>query len=499
MRLLAFDVRSLADTVTKTAIALLTLLAALIAGVGLVRAWRSRRRPQIVVEDIQTIGSFSPAVLAGLSPQLRDGVHRALTEQRLAAEWAHKDTIVADVNAGLLTAPFTSMGIESFAELRASAADSLAALSAGVRVLDPGRAESVLEALSTVLPVQRGWVVRTSPVVRRRGARSEIGISVQLGEIGHLPEAVTAFWTETVADRAPDQTASADLYDLVRPTANWIAIRLVAQNVSRSRAASNPRIRSSRSVRDQQLAGVRHQLAGQLSLYALDETRYPAGFAEQALGDLREAARLLPDYFRPFSTQAAVHERVGWSHRRTRNPDSARLSFLAAVSAYDRAEELIAAPTSTATERTYDDVVARIEGRRTKCRILSADEFQLAIARRELLSLREQADPPAINLYNLACLYAVASRGAASCADEAEQYARRAWELLGRSLLAAGPDGPWQHALVDEELEGLDARARVRFVDALRHTARSGVIASAEARGFVRNVLTELSIVVQPT
>src|SRR5665647_1178980 len=96
------DVASLADTVTKTVIAFLTLIGVVLIVLGLGRAWVGRRHSQVVLEDIQPLEGIPASAVAGLSPQLRQAVRRALTTQSLDASYAHLKTLAKDVSKGLL-------------------------------------------------------------------------------------------------------------------------------------------------------------------------------------------------------------------------------------------------------------------------------------------------------------------------------------------------------------------------------------------------------------
>jgi hypothetical protein len=74
----AFNLASTADSVTKTAVALLTLISVAFVIVGLLRAWVGRRRPQVVIENIESVEGMESSAASGLSPQLRQAVRQAL-------------------------------------------------------------------------------------------------------------------------------------------------------------------------------------------------------------------------------------------------------------------------------------------------------------------------------------------------------------------------------------------------------------------------------------
>ena len=210
------------------------------------------------------------------------------------------------------------------------------------------------------------------------------------------------------------------------------------------------------------------QLAGQMSLYAATEQEtFSRGFADQALADLAKAARQLPTYFRPHSTAAAVHERLGWGYRRDHDWDRAANEFERAVQRYDTAAELLAAVPGAAPEPRAA-ALERVKVRRAKCRLLSGDRSHTEIARRELAELLCITGSTAHELYNSACLFAVAM----SCLDASEEvhltYGPRAWHLLGQALLAEGAGGPWINVMTDVELDALEQQKRRDFCTELK-------------------------------
>ena len=242
----------------------------------------------------------------------------------------------------------------------------------------------------------------------------------------------------------------------------WIETRLVVRQLAQSSVPMSWRLLFG-SKRRQELAGLQMQLAGQMSLYAAAEQEvFYQGFADQALTDLAEAAWRLPTYFRPHSTAAAVHERLGWGYRRSDDLARAADEFERAVRRYDTAAERLAAASGTAPE-PRDAALERVKVRRAKCRLLSGDRSHLEIAQRELAQLLPITGSTAVELYNSACMFAVAM----SCPDVQEEvrptYAPHAWHLLGRALLAEGADGPWGNVMTDIELGALDQQKRRDF------------------------------------
>jgi hypothetical protein len=106
--------------------------------------------------------------------------------------------------------------------------------------------------------------------------------------------------------------------------------------------------------------------------------------------------------------------------------------------------------------------------RRAKCRLLSGDGSHIEIARRELAELLRITGLTAHELYNSACLFAVAM----SCPDMSEDvrltYGPRAWHLLGQALLTDGAAGPWINVMTDVELDALEQQKRRDFCTELK-------------------------------
>jgi tetratricopeptide (TPR) repeat protein len=470
---MTFNLVSTADTITKAMVAVLTLVAAVLVVVGLVRAGVGRRRVQVVIEDVAPVEGLPSSAAMGLSPQLRQGVRAALAEQREDASYAVLDTLEHDIKCGLLRARGGIQVRTITAGLRSTTESSLALLEAGVRAVTPKESDGLLAAVSAALPAQRGWVIQTCPVLHGVGPGADVGLVVELAELGHPPDVVTTFWTSSEAfrsaatDDARAAATSSSLYRLLEPTAVWIAIRLVSRQLARSGVPKQWLLLSRRRVK-RELRGLQMQLAGQLSLYATrTQKEFDQGFAGQALADLKESAYLLPHYFRSHLTVGAVHEQLGWSYKRRGDLQIAANEFAQSVRAYDDASDLL----TKASEANPDErkaALERIKVRRTKCRLLSGDCGQIVTARRELAELCHMTGTTARDLYNAACLFAIAITSADIPRTEKASYLTQAWLLLGRSLLIGGADGPWQLAVTDIELEAMDAQQRRRFCDALK-------------------------------
>lgn len=497
--LMTFNLASTADTIIKTMVAVLTLIAAVLVIVGLMRAWAGRRQVQVVIEDVAPVEGLPPTAASGLSPQLRQAVRKALLQQKDDASYSVLGTLEQDIKGGLLRAHGSIQVKTITAGLRSTTEDSLTLLAAGVRAVAPKEAEGLLAALGAALPAQRGWVIRAHPILYGAESGADVGMVVELAELGHPSDAVTTFWTGSDALRsaATDETrvtaTSSSLYRLVDPVALWIAIRLVSRQLAQSGVPRRWRLLARQTLR-QELAGLQMQLAGQLSLYATrDYAEFDRGFAEQALADLNDSAGLLPKYFRPHLAAAAVHERLGWSYTRSGDAQNAAKEFTQSVRAYDDADRLLVEPLNISPEQKA--ALERITVRRTKCRLLSGDRNHVAIARQELAQLCRLTGTTALELYNGACLFAVAIASPDIPPEEKPPFTVQAWFLLGRSLLADGADGPWELAMTDIELEAMDGRQRASFRDELKARHPNGTpLPSEEALPVVRAAMSAIGV-----
>jgi hypothetical protein len=457
-----------ASVITAWVVALLSLTAAALVTIGLARAWLDRRRPQVVMHDIELDGGVLGEAAAGLSVQLREKVRRELRRHIGTATHAEAETLGRDLAERLVTVRGT-VRMKAVAELDRATKDSMAALSAGLRAVAPNEAEGLAVALDLALPAQRGWSVRCFPTIRGYGANAKVGLSLEVGHLGRSPDAGTTFWETSGALQTPDSDAARLaatrelLHELLRPASVWIAIQLVARHLEQrpDRPHWLPLVR--RSTRE--LTGLQLQLAGQLSLYATYTHKdAAAGFVGQALKDLDRAAQLLPRYYRPRLTQAAIYERQGWSQRQSGEDTSARDSFMDAVEGFNEAEQLLQACGDDADTDKRDDAIERLAFRRTKCRLLSGNPAQGDIALQELEGYTQLRDSRPAQLYNAACLFAVATAFPHASDKQRKSYEWRAWHYLGHALVLGGErSAPWSKMTDDEELAALDGDRRVEF------------------------------------
>jgi len=467
--MLTVNLRAVAAVITGWVFALLILAAAVLGALGLVRGWHGRRRPQVVIQNVELDEGVPTEAAAGLSPQLREKVRRELRRQSGDATHAEMETVEEDIAAGLVTVRGGAVKMTAVDELDRTTSDSMAALSAGLRAVGPNAAEGLAMALDLALPAQRGWSVHAYPTIRGWDADAQVGLTVEVARFGRAPDAVTTFWrtSDTLQKPANDAARLAAIRDLLhqllQPASVWIAIQLVARHLAQARGRSRRLLSIHRT--DRELTGLQLQLAGQMSLYATWAQKNSAeGFVDQALKDLDQAAELLPQYYRPHLTRAAIYERRGWSYRQSGEDTRAELAFKRAVDAFDEAEQLLRKCGLEAVPDKRDAAIERLAVRRTKCRLLSNDHTQALTALDELCGYTRLKDARPVQLYNAACVFAVATACPQLSDGERKLFEWRAWQYLGRALVLGGHgSSPWSKMTTDEELGALDAERRMAF------------------------------------
>ena len=201
--MLALDLTSVDNMIIRTAFAVAITIAFLVIAGWLPLAWLHRRRAQVVIEDVAAVEGIPQSATSGLSAQLRQAVWRLLLpeKERRDASYAVLTTLKQDIDDGLLRAHGHVQIQTIAAELRSSTEDSLAALAAGVRAVGPAQAEGLVAALGTLLPSQRGWMVRAFPVLRGEGRDVDVGLTLELAQFERAPDAVTTFWASSEVSR----------------------------------------------------------------------------------------------------------------------------------------------------------------------------------------------------------------------------------------------------------------------------------------------------------
>jgi hypothetical protein len=110
------------------------------------------------------------------------------------------------------------------------------------------------------------------------------------------------------------------------------------------------------------------------------------------------------------------------------------------------------------------DAIERLAVRRTKCRLLSGDRAQAETALQELAGYTRLRDARPVQLYNAACLFAVATACPHLSGEHRGLSEWRAWHYLGHALVLGGEgSAPWSRMTTDEELAALDAGRRAEF------------------------------------
>jgi hypothetical protein len=477
--ILAAGLRVEAGVITGWVIAMLSIVTAIVIIFGVLRAIMERRRPQVVVNDVELDEGVPAESVAGLSQQLRQAVRRALRWQGDDARQAEIDTLEEDIQARLVTVHGAAMMQMIVADLVHTTGNSISALQAGLRAVGPKEAEGLAAALELAMPAQRGWTVRSFPSTRGRDEDARVGLSLEMARLGRAPDAVTTFWTTSDAlqkadsDEARLAAIHELLHELVEPASVWIAIRLVSRHLKHAHHWN----RGLPTRRSRELAGLQLQLAGQMLLYSTrTQAKFVTGIAYEALDDLDQAAVRLPDYYRPHLTQAAVYERRAWFYRRSGDDQRAQRDFTRAVDAYDKAAELLG-DCRQADPGKRDAAIERLALRRTKCRLLSGDDEYADVTLKELSAYSPLKDRRPGPLYNAACLFAVAMASPNLPGDQRALSEWRAWHYLGHALvLSSRSHGPWSRMMTDEELDTLDVNRRKDFGDQIKKESgqRSG-------------------------
>ena len=465
-----------------------TLVLALAAiSASWVRAWRGLRQMRIVMHVAEPENGVPAGVILGLSPGLRERVREELRRQGRDAYRAEQETLDADIKSRMMTIQ-DSAASESYAALDAEmlahmsravvpdTQNTITELFRGLSAAGTPEVRGLIAVLGSNLPAQRGWSIRVSPVVLGTGGTAKAGLTVELSPASGDADEGTTFWdsSEALRESASGSAKQAAairevLHGLLRPTARWIAIRLVARNLAQRQDGRNrlSKIFQRRSESQRQkLTGLQWLIAGQLSLYATRTLQmFTLGFVRQALEDLERAEELLPGYFRPPMTRGFVYEQKGWACRRAGDDPAARRAFAGAIRAYDHAEELLRAyedPEVNAHRR--DAEIKAIAVRRAKCRLLSGEYHHAHRAHSELTGVLPLLDTDVLGLYNAACAFAEAMRSGHLSGAQRASCEQQAWHHLGRALLASGQDDrAWSRVMVDEELAGMQERQRADF------------------------------------
>src|SRR5258708_12256822 len=101
-RTMTLNLRAMAGVITAWVAAVLIVDATVVAVLGLARAWLERRRPQVVIHNVELDEGVPAEAAAGLSRQLRENVRRELRQQSGDATHAQMETVDEDIAPALV-------------------------------------------------------------------------------------------------------------------------------------------------------------------------------------------------------------------------------------------------------------------------------------------------------------------------------------------------------------------------------------------------------------
>src|SRR5215471_12516212 len=137
--------------VDDDAIRSLIAAAAVLVALGLIRAWRARRRYQLIIPDMDPAGEGS-AVVAGVSSLLRQQVRRVFNSPAAPDAASLVTTVGEDIAGGVVVLQTRVKDIPRLQlEIMAAPRDEIGMLAGGIRAVSP-EGEGLVGALSTVLP-----------------------------------------------------------------------------------------------------------------------------------------------------------------------------------------------------------------------------------------------------------------------------------------------------------------------------------------------------------
>jgi len=399
-------------TASEVALQLLVIATAVSIPLLLLRSWRIARRFQLVVGEL---------VNSTPDPDL-DRVTRGLTQlarQRIDAEVR----VVARRRESLHQALGGARSSRTTERVQERLDDSLGELVSVAREVAPAPARPVIGVFGVLVARPRGLVVTGIIQSRGRSEAARLGFSLDVLQAdGHRSLSSQTFW-EPDASADDERSATERLIALLGPAARWVAIRLVVQSVFPGRVRREER-------------GLDHLLGGVLYAQSADAfADHAAVFRRRAADELEQAAEQLPDAPLPLAALADTLDRLA--------AGSPSL-YTDAHAQYARALAAM-----TAQRPPPDDLIETYRVRQATSWLASGHEQPRRRALAWLAAERPRADAgerPADELYDAACLYALA-------AAEDPAFRAPALELLGRAL--AGERSLRQQALRDPQLAGL--------------------------------------------
>jgi Endonuclease/Exonuclease/phosphatase family len=317
---------SVIDTVTRMVIGILLVVAAAVVVLGLFRAYLGRRRLELVITNTVAPKELSKSLIADLSEELRVAVHRRLVRPIPIGD-SLNNTVGMDLASHIADIPGIDQSeVERIQkailraprqELLASPRDALAAVSGGIRALKPKEAEGFIQALSAVLPAQRGLTVGSRVVCRRETDGTRMGLSVQVGPLGHAADARATFWSQDLLGAEGDLSYARLSWfnELLDFAADWIIIYLVA-TLGVESAVPQHRLRLGHWRYVKQRHALLDILTAQLASYRMYELEVERPdvaleWAHQALEDAEHAKDSLPPYYYPSYLAGSIHHLWG--------------------------------------------------------------------------------------------------------------------------------------------------------------------------------------------
>ena len=472
--------------VNGDAIRSLIAVAAILVAIGLARAWRARRRYQLVIPDMHQAGEGSVAV-AGVSSLLRQQVRKVFNGPGAPDAASMVTTVGEDIAGGVVVLHARVKDIPRLQlEVMAAPRDEIGRLAGGIRAVSPDSGEGLVGALSTVLPEQRGSTIQPMTQAREWGGWRQVGLTLDAGPIDRAHHASATFWS-TGTPSGTNGTAQSDrdqIVELLRPAAIWISIYLVAGSlpIRSSQRFSFARIFHRKDISDE-VDALRAILAAQLATYEMSwysaKPLIALGFSDQALEDVDRAMRVLDSYFRPHYIAGTIYELRGNAQIALKDHLSsvhdsadtvlvgsyasrAASSFEQAHKEFDQALTLLNHTAGTAAGRAAE-LRSDFHVRSLKAALRGSDPSRAL----DRVLNEEVAWTTLEQRYNLACLYAVASAVAGDLGRDGQELAMRSRTHLNavidedqtfRYMMGSDPD--LLLAFKPEELQDIAQRAR---------------------------------------
>ena len=424
------------DVTSAALVHILVIAAVLAVPVILFTAWRAARRWRLVVAEL--INSTAESALDGATAGLTQ-----LARQRIDAEIRLVSRRRDDLYEALSRADRVARRAIAPAAVERRLDDSFSQLLSAARDVAPKEAQPAVQLLTMLVSRPRGLLV--SGIVQRRGgsALPRLGITFDVLRLsGNQSVASQTFWEPLPVpppspreDRgagedqgAGEASAQERFLRLLGPAARWVAIQLVVHTVFPYPAKSSER-------------GIDRLLVGILLQQSAGS--YPeagATFRRRAAEELSDAGDILGRSPMPLAALADAFDRLAAVGDR----DQATL--------YQRAHAQYAAAISAIEASRPPDIplLRRYQVRQAASWLASGlpEARELALARLAGAGFGSSEPTAASDLYDLACVYALASEAAA-----VSGWHRDAARLLVKALAADWPaPALWTAAERDPQL-----------------------------------------------